>query len=219
VKICWDNLEKIHLTCHGNFKKGQAKYIEKESCKYCGEPYLSAKYDVNEYCCIACGKLGKHRSKEVKMKISETRKLKGLSKGKNNPMYGRKRVLSEATKRRISIKLSKLRSGKGNTMYGKSGPLSPNWKGGISCEPYCDAWADKEYKESIKERDNYVCQNPDCWHNSKRLCIHHIDYNKKNCKPGNLITVCTSCNARANFDRDWHQSWYQSIINKRYGGK
>jgi len=31
-----------------------------------------------------------------------------------------------------------------------SGAGSPHWKGGISCVPYCDAWADKEYKESIK---------------------------------------------------------------------
>ena len=34
------------------------------------------------------------------------------------------------------------------------GENHPNWKGGISCEPYCDAWADKEYKEDMKERDN-----------------------------------------------------------------
>lgn len=31
---------------------------------------------------------GKHRSKEIKQKISITRIQKGLSKGKNNPMYG-----------------------------------------------------------------------------------------------------------------------------------
>jgi len=98
-----------------------------------------------------------------------------------------------------------------------SGSNHPNWKGGISCEPYCDVWLDKEFKESIKERDNYICQNPDCWGTSKRLDIHHIDYVKKNCKPNNLITLCRSCNSRANVNRKWHTDWYRIIMNKKHG--
>jgi len=98
-----------------------------------------------------------------------------------------------------------------------SGLGNPAWKGGISCEPYCDAWADKEYKESIKERDGYQCLNPDCLiKNPNDLTIHHIDYNKKNCHPNNLITLCRSCNSRANKDREWHTSWYEAIIHRRY---
>ena len=93
-----------------------------------------------------------------------------------------------------------------------SGPNSHNWKGGISCEPYCDAWVDKEYKESIKERDNYECQNPNCWQTSKKLVIHHIDYNKKNCVPNNLITLCNSCNARANTYREFWTVLYSNIL-------
>ena len=99
------------------------------------------------------------------------------------------------------------------------GENNPRWKGGISCDPYCDAWADKEYKESIKERDGYRCQNPYCSCNGGigDLCIHHIDFNKKNCNPNNLVTVCRSCNAFANKDRDWHILWYQTLMNKKYG--
>jgi len=97
----------------------------------------------------------------------------------------------------------------------KSGSGNCNWKGGISCEPYCDVWLDKEFKESIKERDNYQCQNPDCWQTSEKLTIHHIDYNKKNCQPENLITLCNSCNGRANFDRSWHKSFYRIVMRKK----
>jgi len=98
-----------------------------------------------------------------------------------------------------------------------SGSNNPNWKGGIMCEPYCDIWLDKEYKESIKERDNYQCQNPYCFNkNIKRLSIHHIDYNKKNCHPWNLITLCNSCNGRANKDRKWHREWYSLLICIKY---
>ena len=99
----------------------------------------------------------------------------------------------------------------------RMGNKNPNWKGGISCEPYCDIWLDKEYKESIKERDGYRCLNPDCWGTLHRLDIHHINYNKKNCGPENLITLCRSCNSRANKDREWHTSWYQVIMYRRYG--
>ncbi len=95
------------------------------------------------------------------------------------------------------------------------GDLHPMWKGGISCEPYCDAWADKEYKKSIMERDVYKCQNPYCRGNcNHKLSIHHIDYNKKNCHPSNLITVCRSCNSMANFNRGWHKQLYTDLIQK-----
>jgi len=99
-----------------------------------------------------------------------------------------------------------------------SGQGNPNWKGGISCEPYCFEWSSKEFKGFIKERDGYKCLNPDCWKNCNHLPlhIHHIDNNKKNCEPSNLITVCNSCNQRAQKDREWHTSWYQAILNKRY---
>lgn len=96
------------------------------------------------------------------------------------------------------------------------GENHPNWKGGISFEPYCEAWKDKEYKKDIRNRDGNRCLNPYCDSSNKDdLTIHHIDYNKKNCKPSNLITICRSCNSKANKDRRWHKAWYQAIINKR----
>ncbi len=100
----------------------------------------------------------------------------------------------------------------------KHGAGHPNWKGGISNELYCPVWQDKEYKEDIKSRDGYRCLNPDCFKKDNRLHIHHIDYDKKNCAPNNLITLCGSCNSRANYNRNWHTHWYRAIINKRYGG-
>ena len=100
-----------------------------------------------------------------------------------------------------------------------SGPGNCNWKGGISCEPYCDAWADKEYKLDIMDRDNNECQNPNCWRTNKQLCLHHIDYNKKECGPTNLITLCKSCNSRVNKDRESYKNFYSNIIKKKYNYK
>jgi len=97
------------------------------------------------------------------------------------------------------------------------GETHPAWKGGISYEPYCDAWQDRDYKESIKERDGCKCLNPECRKIPCRLILHHINYNKKDCSPRNLITICQSCNGRANKNRRWHKSWYLAILHRRYG--
>ncbi len=96
------------------------------------------------------------------------------------------------------------------------GSGNPRWLGGVSYEPYCPIWSDNEYKKDIRLRDGNKCLNPDCWKKDKVLSVHHIDYNKKSCSPKNLITICRSCNARANFHREWHTAWYQALMYRRY---
>jgi len=99
-----------------------------------------------------------------------------------------------------------------------SGKGNPNWNGGTSKKPYCFIWT-KDYKETIKERDNHVCLNPLCDKTIKRLNIHHVNFDKENCHPQNLITLCAKCNGKSNFDRNWWISWYRLILSKRYGYK
>jgi len=99
-----------------------------------------------------------------------------------------------------------------------TGPNNPNWKGGVDGGAYCQDWTD-QLKDYIKFRDGYMCMGSECNKITDKLCVHHIDYNKKSCGPENLVTVCNSCNAKANFDREWHTAWYQAILNKRYGYK
>lgn len=89
-----------------------------------------------------------------------------------------------------------------------------NWKGGFNINQYCVTWKDKEFKEYIFERDNYECKNQDCWGKSKRLTRHHIDYDKKNCNPNNIITLCNSCNVRANNNREYWRKLYEDINRK-----
>jgi len=102
------------------------------------------------------------------------------------------------------LKISRMREG------------NPSWKGGISKEPYCQDWTNN-LKEFVKARDGFKCLNPYCSGKDSTLAVHHIDYNKKSCGAENLITVCRSCNSRANTDRGWHKAWYKAILHKRYG--
>jgi len=190
-------------------KSGKLKRLSKEHKEKIAE---SMRGETNHF-------YGKKHSTLTRLKISKS--LEGKNFGRDNHFYGKKH--SEESKKKMSESSIGKTSGKNNFWYGKGylkfGKNNPNWKGGVSCEPYCDAWADKEYKESIKERDGYRCLNPDCWGNCNYLplTIHHIDYNKKNCHPSNLITLCVSCNSRANFNRNWYKFWYQAIIYRRYG--
>lgn len=241
MKICWDNLEGIRMTSTGTFLKGNNSFVEVESCVKCGQSFLTNKYNPSTFCCRACALVERKFSAETKRKMSaawknrppisdETRKKqslarKGLLCGKKNGMYGKthtkkvKRKMSERLKgNTYRLGIPHTEDTKGHLSIINLGKLNGNWKGGISCEPYCSDWT-KEHKEYIRERDGNKCLNPDCWCGDDVLTVHHIDYDKKNCNPDNLITVCRSCNSRANKDRGWHKAWYQAIIHKRYGGK
>ncbi len=90
-------------------------------------------------------------------------------------------------------KISKVNKGK---LSGEKHPAFNNWS---SREPYGVEFS-PELKERIRKRDNYECQ--ECHKKQeKALCIHHIDYNKKNNNPLNLISLCTSCHMKTNFNR------------------
>ena len=47
------------------------------------------------------------------------------------------------------------------------------------------------------------------------LTVHHIDYDKENCKENNLITLCKQCNSRVNFNRKYWTNYFKSkeLIN------
>ncbi len=82
-----------------------------------------------------------------------------------------------------------------------------------------------QLRESIRKRDNYSCQNLECNMTEEEhlivygrvLEIHHIDYDKENCKETNLITICKQCNIRANFNRDYWKEFYQNKVGVIYG--
>ena len=80
------------------------------------------------------------------------------------------------------------------------GKNNANWQGGKSFEPYSIEF-NKPLKNSIRKRDNYIChlcgiQEIEL---NEKLAVHHIDYDKQNCSPNNLISLCRSCNTRANY--------------------
>jgi len=76
-------------------------------------------------------------------------------------------------------------------------------------------------KEQIRKRDNYTCQNCGMTEEEhlivvgNNLEVHHIDYDKQNCKEDNLITACKQCNLRANANRDYWQEFYNQKLARK----
>jgi 5-methylcytosine-specific restriction endonuclease McrA len=89
---------------------------------------------------------------------------------------------------------------------------NPNWKKGISFEPYPIGW-NENYIEKIRQRDNYTCQNCGKLQSSyiKKLHVHHIDYNKQNLSLDNLISLCISCHMKTNYNREY---WIKFLTKK-----
>lgn len=177
-------------------------------CEYgCGQEAIHKFKSTKRWCCsYSTNKCPSVRKKNSKAKMGNLNPAK-------RPEVRTK--LSTAAKKRLNMFGETNPAKRLDVRLKLSGENNPNWKGGIDCEPYCDIWIDQEYKHSIKKRDGYICLNPSCKKESDNLCVHHIDYNKKNCTPKNLITLCFSCNTIANYNREWHKSWYKAIIFRR----
>jgi 5-methylcytosine-specific restriction endonuclease McrA len=83
---------------------------------------------------------------------------------------------------------------------------NPMWKGGYSKLPYALIWGNK-LREEIRKRDEYICgicglpqEKLSGW--TKKLDIHHKDYDPKNCQADNLVALCRRCHLKTNFNRN-----------------
>jgi hypothetical protein len=189
---------KIYWKRHYKYN-GWAKYINGHN------PHIH-KLDCGCWACRA-------RRKEPHKKdcnCMACRMIRGETKGINCPTYGYR--ATEETKQKMRDN---------HADFSKEN--HPQWLGGISFEPYTEEF-NQELKESIRKRDDYICQNCGMVEEEhlivcgQKLHIHHINYDKKNSNETNLITLCISCNTRANFNRTYWKEYYKKkmeIINER----
>lgn len=93
------------------------------------------------------------------------------------------------------------------------GDGNPNWRDGIGKEPYSFDF-DNKLKYQIKVRDNFTCQLCS-YADRNKLATHHIDYDKENSNPNNLITLCRSCNGKVNANREYWQKYFIQLLEGR----
>lgn len=91
----------------------------------------------------------------------------------------------------------------------------PSWLGGKSFEPYPIEF-NNALKRQIRTRDDYKCQ--ECGVEEaeldRLLCVHHIDYDKENNDPANLISLCIHCHTKTNFNRAYWTNHLRRKVTK-----
>lgn len=118
---------------------------------------------------------GTHLSKKTKSKISKTRKKLGLSKGKNNPMYGKTHTpeaIKKIFKHKPMNKLEKLVADwldEHNIVY--------TFQFFINTDGVC-----KSYDFKLKDTNTILEVHGDYWHGGSGVSKHHfdVDTTKKN---------------------------------------
>ena len=99
--------------------------------------------------------------------------------------------------------------GNGQIMQGRN---NPNWQGGIKHDPYGKEF-NSTLRSQIRERDGNRCRMCGCSGKDlkRKLHIHHIDYDKQNNDPSNLISLCVHCHVKTNYQR---VSWQGYFLDK-----
>jgi len=159
---------------------------------------------------------GQHPSKATEFKkgnkIPKGKKHPAFKHGKTNNNYcidcGKK--LKNIYAKRCQKCYGKLRSSK---IVGKNNPM---YIDGLSHLPYTLEF-NKILKEQIRYRDGYKCQICGCHEVecNRKLHVHHIDYNKKNCNINNLISLCINCHTKTNANRDYWYAYFSYIMEKQ----
>jgi len=185
-KISEETRQKISLANKG-------KSVSEETIKRLRLPHLGK----------PSARKGTRASSETLRKLSESHKgLPSARKGAHLSEEER-RIVREATK--LAMANPEIRR---KISEAQTGEKSRFWKGGISFLPYSSDWT-RALKKAIRKRDNYTCQICGKW--EEKCSVHHIDYNKKNCNPENLIALCRSCHTKTNMDREKWKSFFKNL--------
>lgn len=181
-------------------------------CRSCSNKNRIHKFDCT--CAMCNDRTGQNNPMFGKCHTTETKQKMSLSHmGKKNHFFGKThteealrkiklfltgRHLSEETK----IKMSEQRQRENNA----------NWQGGISEIEYPIEFF--RLRNKIRIRDNHECQL--CHTKEKdldrELDVHHINYNKADCREENLISLCHQCNAEVNADREYWYAYFTYIM-------
>ena len=165
---------------------------------------------LKKYFCKDCGKeilYGNIRCRECYIKFNI---------GKNNRNFKGGLPHCIDCGKKLSTRGTISDSPKRCTFCSKQGKNSPNWIDGRSYEDYPKEF-NKLLRELIRKRDNYTCQKCGVRERDffRKLDVHHIDYNKKNCNKDNLITLCLRCNNKANGNRNYWYSYFKYIMENK----
>ena len=198
-------------------EKEKKEILKKISKGWFGGPNNKFKIGVKNRVrckCLICGK---------EFEVKESRFFRGRGKYCSLKCWGSRQVLLERKCLYCGKKflVSEVRAEDGRGVYcckacqikGMVRENSTNWQGGLSLQGYSVGWT-ATLRRSIRERDHYTCQLCGKLQSDKALSVHHIDYDKENCDPKNLISLCNSCNIKVNSNRDYWTNYFRDKLKK-----
>jgi len=194
-KLSLEHIKKLKISHTGkvgvngsNWKGGKPKCID------CGKELSTYKKGRCQKC---YGKTDEFREKCRKHTIGKKQSIKTIAR----------RVAKNTDKKRTFEQRMRIAdSQRGDKAY--------NWLGGLSLINYGKEWTET-LKRAIRERDKYICkicdktQIQELEDIEKKLSIHHIDYDKKNNDPKNLITLCNKCHVKTNYNRNYWIRYFE----------
>ena len=195
----------------GQFIKGHKSYLTKKS-KARTSKTMKGKKPKNLDLLHTSLEINEKRKKSLKGKqnslgYKHTEKAKKKIKEYQQTHSNSGRFQKGRISNRKGVKLTeKTKEKMGKAKLGKLREKANNWKGGLSFEPYSVDWTET-LRRSIRERDHYICQL--C--NQYGKIVHHIDYNKKNNNPDNLITLCLKCHMKTNSNRNYWINYFKKL--------
>jgi len=135
-------------------------------------------------------------------------KIKEKAIGRRPTEEARKKMI-ESHKGQHSSPKTEFKIGNHPKSEFKKGKNHPFWNNGSSFEPYGLEF-NEDLKEVIRNRDRRKCKvcGKTELEERRKLTVHHIDYNKKNCNPNNLITLCNDCHLKTNHNRNYWINYF-----------
>lgn len=186
-------------------------------CQFCGKNFYEKPSRIangrGKFCSLSC--LGKSKTGERNPYYGK----EGL-KGDKSPVWSSIERICKMCDQKFHVQSNRIKDNRGIFCSAECrdkylrGENHHCWKGGKSFEPYTPEFNEK-LKEQIRKRDCYKCQ--ECLRDDIQLHIHHIDYDKANNNPNNLISLCLSCHAKTGFNRgDWVGYFTKKLRVKLY---
>ena len=99
-------------------------------------------------------------------------------------------------------------------MYGVCGESAPNWRGGLSFEPYPSEF-NSTLKAEIRKLYKNRCVLCGKKQSKRKHDVHHIDYDKENFDCINLVPLCAVCHRKTNFHRKQWMEYFKNNEPKR----
>jgi len=218
-KMCGELLTKRWQTifcskrCYGRAISGENNRsfnpeLRQRICEMCGDPLTVIQaIESNKFCSKKC--YGKSMS------------------GENNPLWRGGPALTECGYCGIEMTIARGLFNSREHHFctdecyrswysdNRSGENSHAWRGGKSFEPYGLEF-NKFLKKMIRERDDCKCQYCGTEEGpSRKLDIHHINYDKRDNLEENLISLCKSCHTKTNYRRWYWESYFKMKIQEK----